>query len=401
MVKIKGFKAYRPINPEEFTTLPYDVIDKKMEEELKKNPNSIVHVILPNGNELEKYKNAKKVLNDFIQKKLLYQEQQDCIFLYRQESLNNDLIQEGFIFLVSIDDYITGNIKKHEDTREKPLIDRLNLIKEIKMNTGLVWTVYEPKKQVSKLILEIKQQAPEVSFEKYNYRHILWKSNDTNLINQLQHYFKSIKLYIADGHHRAASAVEYGRLRRNELNGKFTGNEDFNYFMVYAQNEIFAHIFPYNRVIKKLPLNKNEFISKVGEFFNIEQLEDKFIPQKKGEIGIYLDSKWYCLTLKTKYKNESKNLFDSEILQKYIFEPILKIEDIRKSENIIFVGGIVSVNEMEKYIDELGNDIFFSLHPVNISDIKRICNLNRTMPPKTTWFEPKLLTGLVLNPILD
>ncbi|MHA1340563.1 MAG: DUF1015 domain-containing protein [Promethearchaeota archaeon] len=399
MVKIKGFKAYRPINLEEFCTLPYDVIDEKMEKELKKNPNSAIHIILPDGDEEEKYRNAKRALDKFIQQGILYQEEKECIYFYRQEALSDIFFQEGFIFAVSIDDYEQGNIKKHEHTREAPLKDRTNHIKAVKMNTGLVWTIYSTTKEIAELVTYIKGTPTEAVFEKYGYKQILWKCDNPEIIGKIKNAFENVTLYIADGHHRAAAATEYRKIMKEELKDKYTGEENFNYFMTYAACEDVVHILPYNRVIKKIPIDKKQFLSAIMDVFVLEILDKEFMPLLKGEIGMLLDDQWYRLILKKEYLENNKDLFDTEILQKYILDPILRIKDIRKSENIEFVGGITDPKGMKKYIKEKGYDIFFSLCPVSPSDIKKIADKGEVMPPKSTWFEPKLLTGLVFNPL--
>ncbi|MFX1390534.1 MAG: DUF1015 family protein, partial [Promethearchaeota archaeon] len=200
-----------PINPEQFCTNPYDIISKEEELELKKNPNSLIHLILPDGEGDEIYQNAAKSYVKFKKEKIIKKEENPSIFIYRQESVG--FTHQGLIMGVALQDYEEGNIVKHEHTREKPLKDRTNHIVSTNVAAGLVWTVFQTNKDINKLIEEIKTKKPKFDFQKYNYRHILWQETNHQIINKLKSLFSNEKLYIADGHHRAASAAEYRKLK--------------------------------------------------------------------------------------------------------------------------------------------------------------------------------------------
>ncbi|MCP4762985.1 MAG: DUF1015 domain-containing protein [archaeon] len=397
MVKIKAIKAYRPKDPKLFTIPPYDVIDEETEKELKKNPYSSIHVILPDGKGEEIYINAENELNRLIKEELISREENPSIYVYRQQSMQ--FRQEGLIMGVSVKDYETGNIKKHEHTREKPLRDRIAHMNATEMNTGLVWNTYKWDNSIQKLLEKIKNSKPIVNFEKYGYRNILWKTDDEKIINELHDAFENKILYIADGHHRAAAAAAYKKKMIKENKGIITGKEKWNNFLVYAASDHQVRILPYNRVIKKLIQDKDNFLNRIRNRFEIEKMINEFLPEKEHEIGMFLENNWYKLNpKKTDFKNPADCL-DASILQNFLLEPILGIQNVRKDQNIFFVGGITDPNQMKKYVTEKGNAIFFSLYPIQISQIEEIADNNGFMPPKSTWFDPKLLTGLIFNPL--
>ncbi|MHA1729919.1 MAG: DUF1015 domain-containing protein [Promethearchaeota archaeon] len=397
MVKIRGIKAFRPVDVESFVIKPYDVISKEEEILLKKNPNSSIHLIIPDGKGKEVYENAAMEINRLISEKIIIQDNNQAIFVYRQES--PDFSQEGIIFCVSLDDYEAGTIKRNENIREKPLKDRTAHINATKMNTGLVWTVYKKNETIQSIMEKIKNQDAIFDFNKYGYRHIGWKSEDPAVINEIQSAFRNVELYIADGHHRTSSAMAYRNQMKNKNKGTTTGNENWSFFMVYAASDHQIRILPYNRVIKKLNMNEKDFLNKISDNFIVEQTSGAFTPEKVHEIGMFMKDTWYKLTPRQQqFDNFSKSL-DVSIILDYLINPILGINDIRKDENIFFVGGITDSIEMEKFITEKENAIFFSLYPTTIKDLEMISDTGEIMPPKSTWFDPKLLSGLLFNPL--
>ncbi|MBD3351134.1 MAG: DUF1015 family protein [Candidatus Lokiarchaeota archaeon] len=401
MVKIRGIQAFRPKDPEEFSIPPYDVIDEKMEKELKTNPRSSIHVILPEGEGDEIYANAKKEMQKLIDNEIIIQENKRSIYVYRQEALDGSFSQEGLIMGVSIADYKEGHIKKHEHTREKPLKDRTAHIQATKMNTGLVWTTYKANKSIRELIEEIKRQSPDTEFIKFGYKQIIWKTDAEDIISRLKEAFKSKELYIADGHHRAASAAEFQKymLKNSSESDKANNDANWNYFMIYAASDEQVRILPYNRVVKQLSMPKNKFLGQIMENFNIEILAGKFIPEEKGNIGMFFDGKWYKLAPKKISETKREKRLDVSVLQDQLITPILGIEHIRKNDNIFFIGGISDPSDMESYVTDKGNTLFFSLYPVKMREIEEIADEGKFMPPKSTWFDPKLLSGLLFNPL--
>ena len=395
MVKISTVRPYCPNNAIEFTTNPYDVIGKEEEEELKHNSNSLIHLILPDGEGDELYRNALSAYALFKESNTIIREESPCIFVYRQESA--EFNQEGLIMGVALDDYEKGNIVKHEHTREKPLKDRTRHIETTNVAAGLVWSVFRADIEINKLITQIKKGNPKFDFEKYGYRHILWQETDSTIINKLANLFENKKIYIADGHHRAASAAEY---RKHQLKiGANTENTDapWQYLLSYVASDDQIRILPYNRVIKKLRGDEDDFIKKLEEVFEVKKVDKAFNPDMKNKLAICIRGKWFELIAKDKTFNSKRDSLDVAILQDKVLEPILGILNVRVDENIFFVGGIQDPTIMEKYITDKENDIFFNLFPVNIRDLESIADSGGVMPPKSTWFDPKLLSGLVLH----
>jgi uncharacterized protein (DUF1015 family) len=397
MVKISPLKPFLPRNPEEFTTNPYDVIEKKEELELKNNPNSLVHLILPDGEGDEIYKNAAKAYQEYKDKEIIYKVNPPSIFVYQQQS--KSFSHQGLIMGVSLEDYESGIIVKHEFTREKPLKDRTNHITSTNVAAGLVWTVFKSNKNINKIIKKIKKKEPLFKFTKYGYTHILWQETNPEILNSLKKLFEKEKIYIADGHHRAASAAEY---RKMKLSKKEEEDEKgWKYLLSYVASDDQIRILPYNRVIKKLPLDVDEFLSSLEEIYNIKKKDGPFNPQHKNQVAICLKGDWYELNVKNLEFISKYDSLDVSILQDKVLNPILDIKDPRADENLFFVGGIRDPFEMEQYVSEKGNDLFINLYPVNIRDLEEIADEGGVMPPKSTWFDPKVLSGLVMHDLIE
>ncbi len=399
MVMITALKPYLPISPKEFCTNPYDIIDKDEEQELKKNVDSLIHLILPEGEGDEIYQNAAIAYRNFKERKIIKREKFPSIFVYRQES--PQFTHQGMIMGVALQDYENDNIVKHEHTREKPLKDRTNHIVASKVATGLVWTVFQSNKKINDLIERIKQKQPKFDFEKYGYRHLIWQENDPKIIQKLKKLFKNEKIYIADGHHRAASAAEFRKLQLKNLNTVKESESPWQYLLSYVASDDQIRILPYNRVIKKLPLTEKEFLERLENDFEIISMKKAFNSEKKNELAICLKGQWYKLIVKNKNFKSKRDSLDVAILQDKVLEPILGIKDPRSDENIFFVGGIQDPKEMEKYVINKGNDLFVNLYPVDIKDLELIADKGGVMPPKSTWFDPKVLSGLVLHDLKE
>ena len=399
MVKISTLQPYCPNNAIEFTTNPYDVIGKEEEEELKKNNNSLIHLILPDGEGEELYHNALSAYVRFKESSTIIREENPCIFVYRQESV--EFNQEGLIMGVALDDYEKGNVVKHEHTREKPLKDRTRHIETTNVAAGLVWSVFRADIEINKLIAQIKKGNPKYDFEKYGYRHILWQETDSTIINKLAKLFENKKIYIADGHHRAASAAEYRKHQLKNENKSEKSEASWQYLLSYVASDDQIRILPYNRVIKNLKDDEGNFIKKLEEIFEVREVNKAFNPDMKNKLAICIRGKWFELVSKDKTFNSKRDSLDVAILQDKVLEPILGILNVRADENIFFVGGIHDPTLMEKYITDKGNDIFFNLFPVDIKDLESIADSGGVMPPKSTWFDPKLLSGLVLHDLRE
>jgi uncharacterized protein (DUF1015 family) len=394
MVKISPLTPYLPNKPEEFTTNPYDVIDDDEERELKLNSNSLIHLILPDGEDEEIYENAAKAYQRYKDDGIITKEYRPSIFVYRQES--RFFSHQGLILGLSLQDYELGTIVKHEHTRDKPLKDRTNHIVATNVSAGLVWCVFSANKKIDKIIDKIKKKDPIFSFSKYDYKHLLWQETDQKIIEKLIELFKNEKVYIADGHHRAASAAEYRKKQLSRVN-KDELEKPWQYLLSYVASDDQIRILPYNRVIKKLPMDVKDFLKKLEEIYEVRQRERAFDPKRKNQVAICLKGKWYELNVKNKNFKSKWDSLDVAILQDKVLNPILGISDPKADENIFFVGGVLNPVEMEKYVTEKGNDIFFNLYPVNIKDLEAIADFGGVMPPKSTWFDPKVLSGLVLH----
>lgn len=399
MVKISAIKPYIPKEPQSFCTYPYDVIDKEEELQLKKTTNSLIHLILPDGKGEEKYENAKNAYLQYKEEKIIYQIDSPSIFVYRQESPNFN--QQGFILGISLQDYEDGNIIKHEHTREKPLKDRMKHINSTRVAAGLVWSVYRRDEKINEIQEKIKQSKPLFDFELYGYRHILWQESNEEIIGKLAKILKDRQVYIADGHHRAASAAKYRKNKQSNPDIDNKRDYPWNYLLSYLASDDQVRILAYNRVIRKLEEDPEQFIEKLEKTYTIEPVDKAFNPKSKHEMAICLKGRWYRLKVRqTSFESRVESL-DVSILQNKVLNPILNIKDIRASDNIFFVGGVQDPELLEQYIKKKGNAVLFNLFPVDIKDLEYIAESGGVMPPKSTWFDPKVLSGLVLHDLSE
>ncbi len=399
MVKISSIRPYCPNNASEFTTNPYDVIGKDEEGELKKKKNSLIHLILPDGEGDELYNNALSAYERFKASNIIVREDKPSIFVYRQESPH--FSQEGLIMGIALQDYEEKNIVKHEYTRVKPLEDRTKHITTSNVAAGLVWSVFRADNEINKVIEQIKQRKPKFDFNKYGYRHIVWQETELKTITRLSVLFKDKKVYIADGHHRAASAAEYRKIQMENTNENENSNSPWQFLLSYVASDDQIRILPYNRVIKRLKDGKEEFLRRLEEIYYIKKVKTAFNPNRKNQIALCIKGKWYKLETKEKTFSSKRDSLDVAILQDRVLGPILRIINIRADDNIFFVGGLQDPNTMEEYTTEKGNDTFFNLYPVDIKDLESIADSGGVMPPKSTWFDPKLLSGLVLHDLRE
>lgn len=411
MAIIRAFKAYRPIKEhvKDIAALPYDVMSSKEARGMvKNNKYSFLHVDRAEVNldesvgEYDKvvYDTAKKVLENMIEEGLYIQEKAPAIYIYQQ--IMDGRGQKGIVCCTSVDDYINNIIKKHERTRLLKEIDRVNHVDICNANTGPIFLTYRNNNEISSIVEEWTKKEPVYDFiSEDGNGHRVWIIDDNIVIEKLVKLFKSIKyLYIADGHHRSASAVKVALKRRKQL-GKYTGNEEFNYFLsiIYPDTEL--KVFDYNRTVKDLNgLSEEEFFSKVEESFYLSKSESNkpVTPKKKHEFGMYMNKQWFILRAKDGSFDESNPIdsLDVSILQNNLLNPILGISDPTKSERIEFIGGIRGVKELENRAD---NDmkVSFSMYATTIDDIMNVADSGKTMPPKSTWFEPKPRSGIFIH----
>ena len=410
MADIKPFKAYRPTkdNVGRVSALPYDVFSRKEAyEEVKKNPDSFLAIDRPETQFAEDYdmyapevyQKAHDMLWGQIESGVFEQDETDCYYIYEQTM--NGRTQTGIVACASIDDYLNNVIKKHENTRAEKEEDRIKHVYTCEAQTGPIFLCYRNNKMLSDLVAKIKEvDEPVYDFTSDDgVKNRVWIISDLEETETVCRVFATIdSIYIADGHHRCASAVKVGLRKREENAGKVKGKQQYDYFLsvLFPDNELM--IMDYNRVVKDLNgFTADEFFGKLGDMFDIEKSEGAVKPSCKGEFGLYLEDNWYKLNAKEHIKkSDAVEGLDVSILQNEVLSPILGIGDPRTDKRIDFVGGIRGLKELE---DRCHKDmkLAFSMYPTSIAELFDVADAERLMPPKSTWFEPKLLSGLFIH----
>ena len=409
MAVIRQFRAIRP-TPEmadKVAALPYDVVNSEEAREMtKNNPYSFLHVDkaeidLSRETDIyspEVYNKAKENLQGMIKDGILVQDDKPMLYVY--ELTMDERSQTGIAACASIDEYINGTIKKHELTREDKEQDRIRHVDICNANTGPIFLAYRTEEEISKIVDKTKESAPVYDFTAEDgIKHRVWIINKTEDINNIVELFKKVpSLYIADGHHRNASAAKVGLKRRAENPG-YTGEEEFNYYLAVLFPSDQLKIMDYNRVVKDLNgMSEEEFKKRLSEKFDISEIKGKAKPEKQYDFGMYLNKKWYMLTAKSGIRSQDVvRGLDVSILQDNILIPILGIGDIRTDKRIDFVGGIRGLEELEKRVDSGEMKVAFAMYPTSIDQLMSIADENKIMPPKSTWFEPKLRSGLFIH----
>jgi len=411
MATIRPFAAVRPAKEKAnlIAALPYDVMNSdEAREMVKDNPLSFLHVDkseidLPREIDLydEKvYQKAKENLYSLIDNNHLITEEKPCLYLYQQ--IMNGHAQTGLVACSSVQEYENDIIKKHEHTRAEKEADRIKHVDTLNAQTGPIFLTYRAQQEITDRMNEIMKNAPLYDFTaEDDVKHIVWIIENEADINFFTEKFKTVNyLYIADGHHRCASAVRVGQ-RRKAANPNHTGNEEYNYFLsvIFPDNQL--AIMDYNRIVKDLNGNtKEEFLNKVAEMFEIKEVsaDQPYHPETAHTFGMYLDKMWYKLSAKagTYQENDPVNSLDVSIMQNNLLNPILGIGDPRTDKRIDFVGGIRGLNELSKRVDA-GEAVAFSMYPTSIEQLMNIADAGQVMPPKSTWFEPKLRSGLFIH----
>lgn len=409
MAIIKSFKALRPVQnlASKIAALPYDVMNSEEAREMvKDNEYSFLHVDRAEVNLSKEiniydkvvYEKARDVLDEMIDNGLYIEENKPCMYIYKQTM--NGKSQTGLVICASIDDYINNKIKKHEHTRKAKELDRINHVDYCDANTGPIFLTYRNQAEISMIMNKWMQNNPLYDFiSEDGNGHTVWIIDGDNDIEKLTTLFEGIdSLYIADGHHRAKSAVEVGLKRRRE-NPNYTGEEEFNYFLaiVYPDNQL--EVLDYNRTVKDLNgLSDDEYLSVIQKDFKVKVSQSPVKPTKKHTFGMYMNNTWYELEAKEGTFNEEDPMdrLDVSILQNNLLSPILGIYDPTKSDRIEFIGGIRGIKELEKRAD---NDmkVSFSMFATTTDDIMSIADSGMIMPPKSTWFEPKPRSGLFIH----
>lgn len=344
------------------------------------------------------YAKAKELLDGMIADGTFITDTDKCYYLY--ELTMDGRAQTGLVACASIDDYQNNVIMKHENTRADKEIDRITHVDTCDAQTGPIFLAYRANEVISKVVAKTKQSAHINDFTSDDgIKHVVWKISDASDIDTIEGAFANInEIYIADGHHRAASAVKVG-LKRREANPGYTGEEEFNFFLSVLFPDEELMIMPYNRVVKDLNGNtKEEFIDVISKDFVVENLgANPYQPENKGQVGMYLDKEWYKLTAKEHILSDDPVAgLDVSILQDNVLGPVLGIGDPRVDKRVDFIGGIRGLAELERRCS-LDMEVAFSMYPTSIAELFAVADAKRLMPPKSTWFEPKLRSGLFIH----
>lgn len=406
MIAIQPFRALRPEaqHAKQVASRPYDVLNSKEAKiEAQGNPNSFLHITkseidLPEEVDIHSqqvYDSAKNNLDAFVSRNILFRESKPCYYIY--QLIMNGRSQTGLVCGSSVDDYENDLIKKHEFTRPEKEKDRINHITTTGAQTGNVFLAYRNVAEIDEVISKWQKEKNPVYdlIAEDGIQHSIWIINDSEVNDLVSELFKTKVpfTYIADGHHRAASAAKVRKALGKDA------PEGANIFLttLFPSNQL--HIMDYNRVVKDLNgLQKEAFIEKLSSSFFVEKAEKAFSPGNLHQFGLYTGKQWYSLTAKENtYTNDPIGILDVTILQNNLLDPILGIKDQRTDQRIDFVGGIRGLEELEKRVDSGEMAAAISLHPVSIQQLFDIADSGNVMPPKSTWFEPKLRDGLLTH----
>lgn len=410
MAVVKPFVCVRP-NVEQaaqVAALPYDVYNRsEAKEVVAKNPLSFLRIDRAETQfddsvdtyAPEVYQKAKELLEGMVADGTFVTDEDKAYYVY--ELTMNGRSQTGIVACSSIDDYMNNVIKKHENTRADKEVDRINHVDICSAQTGPIFLAYRANEVINAEVAKAKGMPALYDFvSEDGIRHAVWKISDASSVEAIQKAFEGIgQIYIADGHHRAASAVKVG-LKRREANPGYTGQEEFNFFLSVLFPDEQLMIMDYNRVVKDLNgLSKEQFLAKVQEKFEVKVSGVQAKPAKKGDVGMYLEGQWYMLTAKKEIlsKDPVEGL-DVAILQRELLTPVLGIGDPRTDKRIDFIGGIRGLSELERRA-ESDMKVAFAMYPTSIGELFDVADAGLLMPPKSTWFEPKLRSGIFIHRI--
>lgn len=410
MALIKPFECVRPNEKDaaRVAALPYDVYNRQEAVcEVKREPLSFLKIDRAETQfddstdtyAPEVYAKAKELFEEALADKTFITDTDKTYYIY---ALTMDKrTQTGIVACASIDDYLNNVIKKHENTRADKEVDRITHVDTLSAQTGPIFLAYRADSVINDAVKKTKENKALYDFiSPDGIRHQVWKMTDITLVENVRKAFEGIdSVYIADGHHRAASAVKVGLKRRQENPG-YTGNEEFNYFLSVLFPDEELMILPYNRVVKDLNgYTQEEFLNKIKEKFDIAESDKQVSPDKKGTFGMYLGGKWYKLTAhKDIMSDDPIDGLDVAVLQDNLLAPVLGIGDPKTDKRIDFVGGIRGLSELEKRCRE-DCVVAFSMYATSIAELFAVADAGKLMPPKSTWFEPKLRSGLFIHRI--
>jgi uncharacterized protein (DUF1015 family) len=415
MAVIKPFQCLKPTKElaAEVAALPYDVYNREEAcEAVKGKKYSFLRIDRAEtqfDNSVDTYDDrvyakAKELLEEMKNQGVYVKEEKKCYYVYELNMCGRK--QTGIVACASIDDYLNNVIKKHENTRADKEVDRIRHVDTCNAQTGPIFLAYRENKNITEVINKVKNNEPIFDFVSEDgishTGYIIDKDDDIEVIEN--EFAKINDIYIADGHHRAASAVKVG-LKRREENPNYNGTEEFNFFLSVLFQEQELMIMPYNRVVKDLNgLTNEEFFNKLGESFEIKMWgEAPYEPQKKTEIGMYMEGIWYKLTAKQDILTDDEvEGLDVSLLQNNVLSKLLGIEDPRTDKRIDFIGGIRGLKELERRCAsdmKVAFAVAFAMYPTSIQELFAVADAGRLMPPKSTWFEPKLRSGLFIHEI--
>lgn len=410
MAVIKPFECVRPNEKDaaRVAALPYDVYNRQEAVcEVKREPLSFLKIDRAETQfddstdtyAPEVYAKAKELFEEALADKTFITDTDKTYYIY---ALTMDKrTQTGIVACASIDDYLNNVIKKHENTRADKEVDRITHVDTLSAQTGPIFLAYRADSVINDAVKKTKENKALYDFiSPDGIRHQVWKMTDITLVENVRKAFEGIdSVYIADGHHRAASAVKVGLKRRQENPG-YTGNEEFNYFLSVLFPDEELMILPYNRVVKDLNgYTQEEFLNKIKEKFDIAESDRQVSPDKKGTFGMYLGGKWYKFTAhKDIMSDDPVDGLDVAVLQDNLLAPVLGIGDPKTDKRIDFVGGIRGLSELEKRCRE-DCVVAFSMYATSIAELFAVADAGKLMPPKSTWFEPKLRSGLFIHRI--
>jgi uncharacterized protein (DUF1015 family) len=411
MAAFKPFRGYRPPADivKDLASRPYDVLNsQEARKEAGDNPYCFLRVVkpeieLPEGTDLYSqpvYDKAKENLEKFIGKGYFVRDEKPNYYVYAQ-TMNNKT-QYGIVGCAGVEDYMNDIIKKHELTRPDKEEDRMKHVRITNANAEPVFFTYPQVDAIDEIVEKVTKAPAVYDFVADDgFGHHFWVIDNDELIQKLEKYFARVKyFYVADGHHRTAAAALVGN-EKKEQNPSHTGDEAYNFFMAVLFPDDQLTIIDYNRVVKDLNgLSKDAFVEKLGKDFDIEKIgAAEYKPDALHTMSMYLDGEWYALKAMphTYDDNDPIGVLDVTILSKSVLEPILGIKNLRTDKRIDFVGGIRGLGELKRRVDSGEMQVAFALYPVTMMQLMDIADTGNIMPPKTTWFEPKLRSGLVVN----
>lgn len=412
---IKPFRGIRPPKTlvEKVSSRPYDVLNsEEARREAEGNPMSLYHIIKPEINfepgtdehDPKVYTSAVEHFREFRQKGWLVQDSQDKYYVYAQTM--NGHTQYGLVVAAWVEDYMEGRIKKHELTRKDKEEDRMKHVRVNNANIEPVFFAYPHRDDLDQIIASITAGEPEYDFvaAPEGFRHTFWVINEPATIERITQIFKEIpSMYIADGHHRSAAAALVGNEKKLQ-NPHHTGNEEYNYFLAVCFPDNQLNVIDYNRLVRDLNgLTDEQFLEALKADFEVEKMgKEIYKPQRLHNFSLYLSGEWYSLTAKQgRYDDQDPiGVLDVTISSNLILDKILGIKDLRTDKRIDFVGGIRGLGELKRRVDSGEMKMALALYPVTMQQIINIADSGNIMPPKTTWFEPKLRSGLVIHELV-